>query len=60
MNCEIDVRKLRRDIMDNYGTAMCSGFPMAAIDLAKVESLSDYELVEYAKRNGVDLRPYIL
>ena len=60
MEYEIDVAKLRRDIKDNYGTAMFSGFPMAIIDLSKVDRMSDMELVEFAQKKGVDLRKYVI
>ena len=60
MEYEIDVSRLRRDLKDYYGTAMFNGFPMAVMDLSKVERMSDRELVELAQKNGVDLRKYIL
>ena len=60
MEYEIDIRRLRRDMKDYYGTAMFNGFPMAVMDLSKVERLSDRELVELAQKNGVDLRKYIV
>lgn len=60
MEFEIDVSRLRRDMKDYYGTAMFNGFPMAVMDLSMVERLSDRELVELAKKNGVDLRKYII
>ena len=34
----MDYEQLRQDLMDYYGTAMHSGFPMAVIDLSGVES----------------------
>lgn len=60
MEYEIDVNRLRRDMKDYYGTAMFNGFPMAVMDLSKVERMSDRELVELAQKNGVDLRKYII
>lgn len=60
MEYEIDVNRLRRDMKDYYGTAMFNGFPMAVIDLSKVERLSDRELVELAQKKGVDLRKYFI
>lgn len=60
MEYEIDVNRLRRDMKDYYGTAMFNGFPMAVMDLSKVERLSDRELVELAQKNGVDLKKYIV
>ena len=57
---KIDIDRLREDILDYYGTAMFNGFPMAVMDLSKVERMSDRELVELAQKNGVDLRKYIV
>ena len=50
MEYEIDVSRLRRDMKDYYGTAMFNGFPMAVMDLSKVERMSDRELVELAQK----------
>ena len=60
MEYEIDINRLRRDLMDDYGTAMFSGFPMAVMDLSRVENMSDREVVELARKKGVDLRKYII
>ena len=60
MEYEIDVSRLRRDMKDYYGTAMFNGFPMAVMDLSKVERMSDRELVELAQKNGGDLRKYMV
>ncbi len=60
MEYEIDIRRLRRDMEDYYGTAMFGGFPMAVMDLSKVERMSDREIIELAEKNGVDLRKYIV
>lgn len=53
----IDYEKLRKDLIDYFGTAM-SFSPMAIMDLSRVESASDDELVDIAKRNGFDLTKY--
>ena len=45
---DLDYDRLRSDLMDNYGTAMCSGFPMAVMDLGKVERASESELLQIA------------
>ena len=58
MEYEIDISRLRRDLKDYCGTAMFNGFPMAVMDLSKVERMSDHELVELAQKNGMDLRKY--
>jgi len=44
--------------MDNYGTAMCSGFPMAVMDLGRVERASESELLQIADREGYNLDKY--
>ena len=54
----INIKKLREDLMDKYGTAMHSGFPMAVIDLSEIEKMTDEELVEYAIRKGIDIEKY--
>lgn len=45
---------------DNYGTAAFNGFPVAMADLVVISSLSDYELCEYAERNGIDLSKFAI
>ena len=60
MAYEIDINRLRKDLMDDYGSAMFSGFPMAVMDLSKVERMSDSELVELARKKGMDLRKYMV
>ena len=51
MSCNDD---LKNKLKDYYGTAMCSGNPMAVIELSKVETASDYELERLAKQAGID------
>ena len=60
MEYELDINRLRRDMKDYYGTAMFNGFPMAVMDLSKVEHMSDRELVELARKSGVNLKMYIV
>lgn len=60
MEVLIDVDRLRRDLMDYFGTATFSGFPMAVIDLAKIERATDSEIVRIAEKNGFNLRKYIV
>ncbi len=55
---EFDVIRLRKDMQDDYGTAMMNGFPAAMIDLSKVERASDEELLRMAQEQGVDLGRY--
>lgn len=45
-------------MIDNYGTAMFNGFPMAIMDLSKAEKASEQELIRMAKSQGVNLDKY--
>ena len=54
----IDYEKLRKDLIDYFGSAMFSGLPMAIVDLGDVETASNDELVKIAVRNGFDLTKY--
>ena len=56
----IDIFELKRDLKDYYGTAAFNGFPMAMLDVVKVENASDEEIVEMAGKAGMDLRKYQL
>lgn len=55
MEYEIDVNQLRSDLKDYYGTAMWNGFPMALMDLSRIEQMSDQEIIELAQQIGMDL-----
>ena len=55
---DFDYDRLRRDLMDNYGTAMFSGFPMAVMDLSRVEKASEEELLRIASKERVNLDKY--
>ena len=56
---ELDTERLRRDLEDDYGTAMASGFPMAMMEMSEVERASDRELIEMARETHADLSKYI-
>lgn len=53
----VDFNRLREDLIDYFGSAM-EMFPMAMMDISKVDSASEYELICIAKQNGSDLRKY--
>ena len=55
---DFNYESLRSNLMDNYGTAMCSGFPMAVMDLGRVERASESELLQIAKKEGYNLNKY--
>ena len=55
----IDFEKLRKDLIDYFGTAL-GLFPMAMMDISRVEQASEQELIKIAKQNSFDLRRYQL
>ena len=56
---EIDFDRLREDLIDYFGTAMFNGFPVAVMDVTKVEMASNEQLIQIAYQNGFDLNNYI-
>ena len=59
MEVEIDIEKLRSDLMDYFGTAL-GFFPVATMDLINVQNASDEELINIALKNNFDLSKYIV
>lgn len=53
----INYEKLREDLKDYFGTAI-KFMPMAIMELSKVESASNEELINIALKNGFDLNNY--
>ena len=53
--CDDKVEKLREELKDYYGTAMASGFGMAVLDLAKVDRMTDEEIMDLARKNGMEV-----
>ena len=56
----IDTEKLRKDLINYYGTAFTGGFPVAVIELSEVENADDSELIKTAEKSGFDIRKYII
>lgn len=54
----IDGDKLRKDLVDYYGTAMFNASPLAMFELEKVQRASGNELIELALESGFDLSKY--
>jgi hypothetical protein len=54
----MDLKRLRNDLIDYYGSAMFSGFPMAMMDLADIERMTEVKLVKTAKELGFDMSKY--
>ena len=50
---EQDIERARDALRDYYGTAMTSGMPMAVVDLGKVDSMSDEDVIREAYDKGL-------
>ena len=55
---DIDINRLRNDLIDYYGTAIAYS-PQAIIDLSTIENASAYELLIIAINNNFNLENYI-
>lgn len=55
---DIDIERLRKDLMNYYGTAMFSGSPMAMMEVSKVERAGEQELIRLAAGAGFSLNKY--
>ena len=54
-----NVREIKRELEDYYGTAMTHPFlHMAIMNLGGLDNLSDDQLVELAKKVGIDVEKY--
>ncbi len=53
----IDTEKLRRDLINYYGTAM-QIYPVAIIELSQVENCSEEELINIALKLNFNLSDY--
>lgn len=58
MNNAIDKEKLKKGLMDYYGTAMFNSSPLAVMELGKIERANDEELLKIALKNGINLDKY--
>ena len=56
---EYDYVSLRDDLLDYFGTATFSSFPMSMVDLSHVDRASNEQLLHIAMQNGFDLNKYI-
>ena len=57
MEITIDVDRLRKDLINYYGTAR-EFIPAATGDLINIENLSDKKIVEIAIENGINIWDY--
>lgn len=59
MIIKIDIDKLRQYMLDDsYGALFVGDFGGALAESADIENASDDELIEMAKRQGIDLRRF--
>ena len=56
----IDIEKLREDLIDYFGTAMFNASPLAIIELSKIEKASNQEIIKIAIDNNFNLNEYII
>lgn len=54
----INYERLRKDLIDYYGSALPFGFGVAAIEIEKIKRASNYELLAIARKCNFDLNDY--
>lgn len=60
MKISVDVDQLREGLLDRAGSAAGVGFPAAMLDMMDIEDESPQELLARAKREGLDLRDFVV
>lgn len=56
---EIDYERLRKDLINYFGTAASNGYPQAIVELTEVETSSREKLLNIAINNGINIDNYI-
>lgn len=56
---EINIEKLRKDLIDYFGTAMFNASPFAIMNLTEVENANSDKLIQIALKNNFNLEDYI-
>ena len=56
---EIDIERLRKDLLDYFGTALFTVSPLAIMELNKLERANPEELINLAINNNFNLNKYI-
>lgn len=54
----LNIERIRNDLINYYGTAIFNASPLAIIELSKIEKATDEEIIKIAKKNHVDLNKY--
>ena len=54
----IDFNKLRKDLEDDRYAASLAGIPEMIMEAWEIESLSDEELLDMARKEHINLRKY--
>ena len=60
MKVEIDVDRLRADLIDYYGSATFVGSPYAFGDVVAMEDATPEQLIQRAEDEGIDLHKYVV
>ena len=55
---KIDIKKLRKDLIEHFTSAIFIVSPVAMMELTKVENASSDELVKIAISNKFDMKKY--
>lgn len=55
----IDIKKLKSDLIDYFTSVMFMVSKVAIIDLTEVENANDEELIKIALENKFDLKKYL-
>ncbi len=55
---EYDIERLRSDLVDEFGAAANSGFPVAMVDIFDLDNATDEEVIGKALNMGYDLDKY--
>lgn len=56
---DIDIERLRKELIDYFTSAMFFASPIALVDLTEVENANDEELIIIAINNGFNLKNFI-
>lgn len=56
---DIDIKQLKKDLVDYFMSAMFMVSPVALVDLTEVENASDKKVIQIALDNKFDLKKYL-